>query len=184
MKKGQSSGDQAKGVAKAKDDEINTLRAEGTNLSLKILSLESALKKYRASKKEDDASLASLREKLTQAEALLEKRNDRVKQLEFSEKKYLGESLEFFFLLSSTLISVFLFITSLANLPSSPSALFLRNYHYDEGCIRYCLPKGGKKRNGVGPGSEANSRLAGINSKGEGGRAGRPVGAVAGKRHI
>jgi chromosome segregation ATPase len=92
LKKGQSMGDQAKGVVKAKDDEINTLRAEGTNLSLKILNLESALKKYRAAKKEDDATMASLREKLAQAEALLEKRNDRVKQLEFSEKKYLGES--------------------------------------------------------------------------------------------
>eukprot|EP00026_Physarum_polycephalum_P001216 Phypoly_transcript_01217.p1 GENE.Phypoly_transcript_01217~~Phypoly_transcript_01217.p1 ORF type:complete len:983 (+),score=215.21 Phypoly_transcript_01217:557-3505(+) len=89
LKRGQSMGDQAKGVVKAKDDEINTLRAEGTNLSLKILNLESALKKYRAAKKEDDATMASLREKLAQAEALLEKRNDRVKQLEFSEKKYL-----------------------------------------------------------------------------------------------
>lgn len=90
LKKGASMGDQAKGVVKAKDDEINTLRAEGTNLSHKILNLESALKKYRATKKEDDVSIASLREKLSQAESLLEKRNDRVKQLEFSEKKYLG----------------------------------------------------------------------------------------------
>jgi chromosome segregation ATPase len=93
LKKGQSFGDQAKGVVKAKDDEINALRTEGTNLSLKILERESTLKKYRERKKEDDASLASLREKLSQAETLLEKRNDRVKQLEFSEKKYLGELL-------------------------------------------------------------------------------------------
>jgi predicted nucleic acid-binding Zn-ribbon protein len=90
LKKGASMGDQAKSVVKAKDDEINALRAEGTNLSHKILNLESALKKYRAAKRDDDAAIASLREKLNQTESLLEKRNDRVKQLEFSEKKYLG----------------------------------------------------------------------------------------------
>lgn len=90
LKKGSSMGDQAKDVVKAKDDEINTLRTEGTNLSLKILNLESAIKKHRATKKEDDASLASLKERLTQAETLLEKRNEKIKQLESNEKKYIG----------------------------------------------------------------------------------------------
>ncbi len=105
LKKASASGDQAKtalllkakddeiaAVRKAKDDEIAVLRQEGTNLSLKILNLESALKKHRATKKEDDATIASLKERLTQAEALVEKRNERVKQLEASEKKYLGIS--------------------------------------------------------------------------------------------
>lgn len=95
LKKGSSMGDQAKDVLKAKDDEINTLRTEGTNLSLKILNLESAVKKYRATKKDDDATLTSLKERLAQAETLLEKRNEKIKQLENNEKKYMGTRISF-----------------------------------------------------------------------------------------
>lgn len=96
LKKGVSVGDQTKSSIKVKDDEIAILRKEGTDLSLKILHLETALKKYKATKKEDDGAIQSLKDKLAQAEALVEKRSERVKQLEASEKRYLGSFLDFY----------------------------------------------------------------------------------------
>lgn len=55
---------------------------------MQVLDRDSTIKKLRTASKEQDQTINNLKEKLTQAELLLEKRNERVKALEVSEKKY------------------------------------------------------------------------------------------------
>ncbi len=89
-----------------KDTEITTLRMEGNyshkywahfppgeKLSKQILKLESTVKSLRASKKEDDKSISSLKERLQNTENLLEAKVTKLKELEEESKKYSGKHL-------------------------------------------------------------------------------------------
>jgi hypothetical protein len=62
----------------------------GEKLAKQILKHESTIKSLRATKKEDDSTITSLKERLQNTENLLEMKVTRLKELEEESKKFIG----------------------------------------------------------------------------------------------
>ncbi|GAM16985.1 hypothetical protein SAMD00019534_001600 [Acytostelium subglobosum LB1] len=88
LKSGNAMSESMATTIKEKDDQIAQLMTEGTNLSHKVLQLESTVKKLRAQAKEHEETIQLMTDRIKTTEELLANKQDRLKGLEEVDKRY------------------------------------------------------------------------------------------------